>query len=201
MVAQALLAWNVGDAETAMQALEAAAKADPKEAAAYRLGAEIQSAVSNLPAMRKLIARALAVNPKDPEAIGLAAEAELKDNRLEPAYRLADGALRLDPQESRALEVRALALAQLGRVAEARNAFLALLAAQPDAPSPRANFGVFELRSGNASAAARLFRDAIDLDPSSPEGYQGLREAATALKSVELQAAAERGLRRLNVPF
>ena len=131
------------------------------------------------------------------EALGLAAEAELKDGRLEPAARLAEGALSIDPGESRALEVHALALAQLGRLAEARNAFLALLRASPEAPVSRNNFGVFELQQGNAAAAARLFKDAVDLDPSNLDGYRGLKEAATVLKRDDLLQFAERGIGRL----
>ncbi|MEO8502194.1 MAG: tetratricopeptide repeat protein [Vicinamibacteria bacterium] len=148
--------------------------------------------------MRQLIGRALALNPRDPEALGLAAEAEFKDGRLEPARRLAEGALGFDPAESRALEVRALALAQLGRFAEARNAFLRVLEVTPEAPVSRDNFGVFELQQGNATAAARLFKDAADLDPASLESYRGLREAAVLLNDNRLVAFADRGIARLS---
>jgi Tfp pilus assembly protein PilF len=146
--------------------------------------------------MRELVARALAVDAQNPEAIGLAAEAELKDGRLEPASRLAAGALGLDSTESRALEVQALALAQLGRPQEARSSFLRLLAAAPDAAASRNNFGVFELQQGNAAAAARLFKDAVDLDPSDLNGYRGLKEAAVLLNRTDLIQFADRGLAR-----
>ena len=107
-------------------------------------------------------------------------------------------ALRIDPAESRALEVRALALTQLGRLAEARNAFLQLIEASPEASAPRNNFGVFELQQGNAGAAARLFKDAADLDPSNLDAYRGLKEAATLLKRADLIEFANRGLARLS---
>jgi len=196
--ARALLFWNTDRAALALESLEAASKADPREARAYLLGAEIQSAAGNLQPMRKLIGRALVLNPRDAEALGLAAEAELKDGRLEPAFRLAEGALGIDPEESRAMEVRALALAQLGRVAEARNAFLRLIAAAPEASTSRNNFGVFELQQGNATAAARLFKDAADLDPSNLDAYRGLKEAALLLKQGDLTEFADRGLARLS---
>lgn len=198
LVARALLLWNTSRPGPALQSLEAASRLDPGDASAYRLAAEIQSTAGDLQAMRKLVARALALDPRDPEALGLAGEAELKDGRFDPARRLAEGALSFDPRESRALEVRALALAQLGRAAEARAAFHALLDALPEMPSPRVNFGVFELQNGDAAAAARLFRDAIDLDPSGAEGYRGLREAADILKDPALRAVADRGLERLS---
>lgn len=197
-IARALLFWNTDRAAAALESLEAASKADAREARAYLLGAEIQSAAGNLQPMRRLIGRALVLNPRDAEALGLAAEAELKDGRLEPAFRLAEGALGIDPEESRAMEVRALALAQLGRAAEARNAFLRLIAAAPEASTSRNNFGVFELQQGNASAAARLFKDAADLDPSNLDAYRGLKEAAVLLKQGDLIRFADRGLARLS---
>lgn len=197
-IARALLYWNTDRAAPALQSLEAASKLDPRVARAYLLAAEIQSAAGNLQPMRKLIGRALVLNPRDAEALGLAAEAEMKDGRLEPAFRLAEGALGIDPSESRAMEVRALALAQLGRVAEARNAFLHLITAAPEASASRNNFGVFELQQGNAGAAARLFKDAADLDPSNLAAYRGLKEAASLLKQQDLIEFADRGLTRLS---
>ena len=196
-IARALLYWNTDQAALALESLEAASKLDANEPRAYLLGAEIQSAAGNLQPMRKLIGRALALNPRNAEALGLAAEAEMKDGRLEPAYRLSEGALRIDPEESRALEVKALSLAQLGRLAEARNAFLQLIAAAPEASASRNNFGVFELQQGNASAAARHFKDAADLDPSNLDAYRGLKEAAVLLKQTDLIEFADRGLARL----
>ncbi len=196
-VAQALLYWNTSRPDLALQSLESASRLDPREVSPYLLAAEIQSAAGDLQVMRQLVGRALALDGENAEAIGLFAEAELKDGRLEPASRLADRALRLDPKESRALEVRALALAQLGRPFEARNGFIRLLEVLPDAATPRNNFGVFELQQGNPSAAARLFQDAVDLDPSNRDGYQGLKEAAQLLRREDLVSIAERGLARL----
>lgn len=197
-IARALLYWNTDRAALALLSLEAASKLDASEPRAYLLGAEIQSAAGNLQPMRKLIGRALALNPRNAEALGLAAEAELKDRRLEPAFRLAEGALAIDPEESRAMEVKALSLAQLGRLAEARNAFLHLIAAAPEVSASRNNFGVFELQQGNASAATRLFKDAADLDPSNLDAYRGLKEAAVLLKQADLVEFADRGLARLS---
>lgn len=198
LVARGLLEWNTNRSDLALRSLQAASRIDPRQARAYLLSAEIQSAAGDLQAMRRLIRLALALNPRDAEALGLAAEAELRDGRLEPARRLAEGALGFDPTESRALEVRALALAQLGRFAEARNAFVRLLEVSSEAPASRNNFGVFELQQGNASVAARLFKDAADLDPASLDSYRGLREAAVLLKDNGLIQFADRGIARLS---
>jgi spermidine synthase len=197
-VARGLLYWSTARPGPALQALEAAIHLEPKERSAYLLAAEIQSAAENLAAVRKLVARVLAIDPRDAEATGLLAEADFKENRLESAARLADDALRLDPGETRALEVKALALAQLGHVKEARAAFERLIAVLPEAAAPRNNFGVFELQQGQAQQAARQFLDALDLDPSSHGAYLGLKEAASILRRDDLVSRADRGLARLS---
>lgn len=197
-MARALLRWNTNQPGPALESLAEATRLEPTEVSGYLLGAEIQSQAGNLQAMRTLVARALAVEEKNAEAIGLAAQAEYKDARFEPALRLAEGALRLDPTEKRALEVEALSLARLDRSAESRNSFLRLLSVSPDVAAARTNFGVFELIQGNPSAAARLFKDATDLDPADIAGYEGLKEAASALGRDDLVKLAERGLARLS---
>ena len=194
---RALLYWNTERPDLAMADLERATKADPSKPRAFLLAVEIQLAAGNLPAARKLLARVFAADPRNLEAIALAAETELRDGRLEPASRLAAGALLGNPQEPKALEVQALSLAQLGRLQEARSAFEKLIGANPDDPGPRNNLGVFELNQGNAVAAARAFKDAVDLDPSNLMGYTGLKEAAMKAGRHDLLALADRGLARL----
>jgi spermidine synthase len=198
LVARALLYWSTARPGPALEALEAAIHLDPKERTAYLLAAEIQSAASNLFAVRKLVARVRAIEPRDAEAAGLLAEADFKENQFEAAARLADDALRLDPSETRSLEVKALALAQLGHVKAARDAFERLIAALPESAAPRNNFGVFELQQGRAEQAAQHFLDALDLDPGSHDGYLGLKEAAQVLRRADLASRADRGLARLS---
>jgi spermidine synthase len=198
LVARGLLYWSTGRPGPALEALEAAIHLDPKERTAYLLAAEIQSAASNLAAVRKLVARVQAIDPRDAEAGGLLAESDFKENKFESAAQLADDALRLDPSETRALEVKALALAQLGHAKEARAAFERLISALPEAAAPRNNFGVFELQQGQAEQAVRHFLDALDLDPSSHEGYLGLKEAAQVLRRDDLVSRADRGIARLS---
>ena len=195
--ALALLYRDASRPQHALAALELAALEDPQFAPTFHLAAEIQSAAGDLQAMRRLLARAFAIDRGDPIALGLAAEAELKDGRFEPAIRLANAALLADPTQTRALEVLALALAQSGRRAEARQAFERLLTVAPDGDSARANFGVFELESGHAAQALRLFKDAVDLNPWNRLAYQGLREAAGRLGESELLRLADLGLARL----
>ncbi|MEO5762811.1 MAG: fused MFS/spermidine synthase [Vicinamibacteria bacterium] len=197
LVGRALLYWNTERPELALDSLARASSLDPHNVQAYLLAAEIQSASGALEAARKLVAHVHDVDLRNVEATGLLAEVELKEGRFSLAVAKADEALRLDPEETRALEVRALGLAQSGAVAPARAAFAALIAATPDETSGRINAGVFEMQQGNAPAAARFFKDAVDLDAGSVNAYRGLQEAATALNRPDILRVAERGLSRL----
>ena len=197
LVGQALIAWNTGRAPQALALLEEAFSLDPKEVSAYLLAAEIQSSAGELQSAKDLVRRVLAIEPRNAEAIGLAAEAAFKEGEMVTALRLASEALVIDAAETRSLELNALALAQMGRAPEARRAFSRMVAVSPDAATARINFGVFELQQGNAEVAARLFEDAIDLDPSNVVGYRGLRDAAVLLNRPQLMARADRGLARL----
>ena len=82
------------------------------------------------------------------------------------------------PETERALRVRAVALAELGRAEEAREAFSALVARSPGPAFHWANFGAFELASGRPAEAVRLYREAVDRDPTDLNLYRGLLEAA-----------------------
>ena len=59
---------------------------------------------------------------------------------------------------------------------------------------------MFELEGGDARAAARLFEQAVALNPGNVYGYRGLREAARALGDARLLARAEARLQGLGAP-
>ncbi len=56
---------------------------------------------------------------------------------------------------------------------------------------------MFELEGRDFRAAARLFEQAVALNPGNVQGYRGLREAARALGDRRLLARAEVMLARL----
>ncbi|MEZ5415941.1 MAG: sulfatase-like hydrolase/transferase [Vicinamibacterales bacterium] len=64
--------------------------------------------------------------------------------------------------------------AGLGRVGDARAAFLALLERDPDAAEVWHNLGVLELTAGQAGAAARAFRRATAIAPARADAWEGL---------------------------
>ena len=105
-----------------------------------------------------------------------------------------------DPGVVRALEVAAIARAQKGDRAGDRRAFEALVEAEPDGWAHLNNFAVFEMEGGNPRAAARLFHQAVSVNPGNVTGYRGLSEAARSLGDPVLQRRAEAALRRFGVP-
>jgi Tfp pilus assembly protein PilF len=147
--------------------------------------------------MEGLASAAASLAPADTEAPALLAEASLRRGRLAEARGRAEDVLRREPRQERALEVAAIAAARQGERAAARRHFQALVAGRPQASSYLNNFGAFELEGGDATAAARLFEEAVDLDPANLTGYEGLLLAARALGDPVRARRAESGLRRL----
>jgi hypothetical protein len=55
------------------------------------------------------------------------------------------------------------------------------------------------MEGGDARAAARLFHQAVSVNPGNVMGYRGLSEAARSLGDSALRERAEAALRRLGV--
>ena len=109
----------------------------------------------------------------------------MRRGRAEEAAERSAAILAARPETERALLVRAVALAELGRTAEARGAFSDLVARAPGPAFHWANFGAFELASGRPAEAVRLYREAVDRDPLELTAYRGLLEAATRAGDAE----------------
>ena len=120
----------------------------------------------------------LGSDPQDAEAAAWLAELSMRRGRAEEAAERSAAILAARPETERALRVRAVALAELGRAEEAREAFSALVARSPGPAFHWANFGAFELASGRPAEAVRLYREAVDRDPTDLNLYRGLLEAA-----------------------
>lgn len=84
------------------------------------------------------------------------------------ALALANQALAIAPSFADPHEIRGLALRQLGRDAEAEEAFRAALRCNPQSFSAQHNLGLHDLTLGRADAALERFREALRLNPNSP---------------------------------
>ena len=198
-IALGLLDHNQDRPAEALEALASAAAADPHRVRALLLGAEVQEAAGNVDAAEALARRALEISPGDSEAGGFLASASLARGRADEALGRAEAVLARDPRAPRALEVTAIARAQKGDRGGARHAFEMLVEAEPDGWAHLNNFAVFEMEGGDARAAARLFHQAVSVNPANVMGYRGLSEAARTLGDSPLRERAEAALRRLGV--
>ena len=145
---------------------------------ALLLSAEVQVERGAWDSAEALVLAALGSDPQDAEAAAWLAELSVRRGRAEEAAERSAAILAERPETERALRVRAVALAELGRAEEAREAFSALVAQAPGPAFHWANFGAFELASERPAEAVRLYREAVDRDPTDLNLYRGLLEAA-----------------------
>lgn len=120
------------------------------------------------------------------------------------ALALADRALAIAPTFADPHEIRGLALRQLGRHAEAEEAFRTALRCNPQSFSAQHNLGLHDLTLGRADAALARFREALRLNPNSTIARTNLVLALKArnplygrLLSLTLRTQRPAGRRRM----
>ena len=170
------------EAAAVLEAGPAGLAADPD---ALLLAAEVQVERGDPDSAEALVLAVLQADPQDAQAAAWLAELSVRRGRLEEAAERSAAILSERPGTVRALRVRAVALAELGRTAAAREAFGALVRESPGPAFHWANFAAFEAAAGNAPEAVRLYREAVDRDPSNLTAYRGLLEAATRTGDAE----------------
>ena len=115
----------------------------------------------------------------EPSALALVAVGfELR--RPDLALRFADGGLAGHDESAALHEKRGLALAMLGRPAEAREALGRAAQLDPRGATARLNLAVVEAQLGHLDAARSLAREALALQPDYPRASGLLRELAHA---------------------
>ena len=178
-VALARLLLRAGQPENAAAVLEDGPAALAEDREALLLAAEVQVERGDPDSAEALVLTVLQADPRDAEAAAWLAELSVRRGRAEEAAERAAAILAERPGTERALLVRAVALAELGRTAAAREAFGALVRESPGPAFHWANFAAFEAAAGRAPEAVRLYREAVDRDPTNLTAYRGLLEAAT----------------------
>ena len=177
-VSLARLLLLAGRTDEAAAALEGAPASLAEDREALLLAAEVQVARAAWDSAEALVLAALRRNPRDAEAAAWLSELSLRRGNAAAAAERAAAILAERPGTERALRVRAVALAELGEVRAARDAFSELVRRAPGPAIHWANFGAFELEAGRFVEAVRLYREAVDRDPANRLAYEGLLEAA-----------------------
>lgn len=196
--ALARLRFAAGRLDEAAEALESGPAALAGDPGTLLLAAEIQVGRGETDSAAELVRAVLQEDPRHPEAAAWLAELSLR--RGEPARAASEAAaiLAAHPDRERALRVRAVALAGGPDRRAARAAFTELVRRAPRPAIHWANFAAFELESGELESgelesaesgsgeaaaarfreAVRLYREAVDRDPSNRPAYEGLLRAA-----------------------
>lgn len=95
----------------------------------------------------------------------------------------------LDPANAQARSLLVAAFLAKGDVAAARAEVESYLAAAPDVATPHVLLGQVELWEGNDDAASLAFKEALEIDPTSPPALRG--SAGLALREGNVDAAAQ----------
>jgi tetratricopeptide (TPR) repeat protein len=112
----------------------------------------------------------------------------VSDNRAADALPFLDQSLRMNPRSHLALNARGMAMANLGRFADAASDFSNSIKLRRTA-NPIMNLGVLSLRQGNFPLAASKYREALSVDPVYAGAFLNLGGVLIELR--DYQGAAE----------
>lgn len=177
LIALSRLYAGLGQFEDAVRAAVAACRMAGASSEAFEQVASVYADIgdadglaSAVDAMRELFPQARATTYYE-------AALHFLQGDLPAAQRLAERAAAVDAAYAPVQNLRGAIYASAGDVPRARDAFRAALALDPRDPSVYANLGRLEAGAGgDAAAAARLFAEALTLDPGLEPARQGLAE-------------------------
>jgi tetratricopeptide (TPR) repeat protein len=129
---------------------------------------------------RQAIAEAQRLDARNPDTWALLGQIELTDRAWAEALRAANQALAIDPEHVGAINVRARALVQLGRDADADATLAQALRHDPENATTHANLGWALLQRGEVERAQAGFLEALRLAPGHDSARAGLVESIKA---------------------
>ena len=166
-----------GRIDRAIDAYRDALRADPQYIGAYNnLGLCLQEK-GRLDEAEALYAKALAIRPENP--ILRNSRATLLAARGDRAGALAevDRALAPNPAWPVGLGNRATLLFEMGRIPEAKEAFVLWVAAEPDSVEGRLGHALTLLATGDSAGAAAEFHEVLKRDPANLRAHVALGES------------------------
>lgn len=123
---------------------------------------------------------AIELDPSDADLFALRAAIWFDQRDWVAALAAADQGLSLDPEHDGCTNLRAMALVQLGRKAEAGTAIAGALERDPESSLGHANQGWTYLHQNQPRKALEHFREALRIDPDQAWARAGLVEALKA---------------------
>jgi tetratricopeptide (TPR) repeat protein len=157
---------------------------DPDSAYAHYALASVLQDRNMYPQARASVAEALRLDPHRPAYWAMRGHLDLQQNRNKDAVEAAERGLELDPEDESCINVRAIALTNLGKRAEAGAAIAESLANNPLNAQTHANMGWTLLHQGKPKEASEHFREALRLKPDLEWARAGIAEAMKARNPV-----------------
>lgn len=167
------------DAEALSEADEAVRLA-PASGFSHMVRGHALLSLKRLPEAEDAAREAIRLDPEDADYRVLLGNVALSRRHWEDALGAADGALALDGQHIGARNLRAMALTNLGRKAEAAATLGEALAEDPEDAFSHANQGWVALHASQPDKALEHFREALRLDPTMEFARLGIVEALKA---------------------
>lgn len=152
----------------------------PHSAFAHYARARVMADRQRYEEAESAITEALRLNSFDPDYYAMLASIRLATRRWPSALDAAENGLSIDPEHPACVNLRAVALVQLGRKAEAGQTIGAALARDPHNAVTHANQGWALLHQGQHRQALEHFREALRLDPELDWARAGMVEALKA---------------------
>jgi spermidine synthase len=174
LVAGSKLAAADGNRELAIEMATAAAEQGPLGLAQL---ASVYADSADTVRLDETVARLRATAPEQAPTIYYSAVAAFLHGNAVEAANLAERAIERDPNYAPTYDLAGAAYTKLGKIAEARAAFLKSLAFDAHDSTAYENLGVLELNAGNRAAAVKYFSEALWLVPDSQTARQGLAQS------------------------
>ncbi|HEX4181853.1 MAG TPA: sulfotransferase [Caulobacteraceae bacterium] len=184
--AEALFAGRISEAE---QSLRQHLRADPNDAPALQMLAEIYTRQGRLPDAEVLFARCLELEPANDGARFSCAEALFHQQKVVAAIPLVEQLLAKAPREPAYRNLLAACLGMVGEDERAGEIYEGLLADFPKAPKIWLNHGHGLRARGRQEEAVAAYRRAIALAPGLGDAYWSLANLKVAALGAQDEAA------------
>ncbi len=139
--------------------------------------ASVQSDAGNTKQLQSVVARLARIAPTNQITRYYTASLFFLQGRPDLAVPEAESVVRENPRHALAQSLLGAALASLGQLDRARDAFEASLRANPFSPGTYVNLAMLEMQAGQPHDAARRYAEALLLNPASETARRGLAEA------------------------
>jgi tetratricopeptide (TPR) repeat protein len=192
-------AFHAGRLAEAEAALKAKILAEPNNATALHLMADVYMGLERHADAETLLAHALTLEPGHPGARFALANALIRQQKVAEALTQIEALLELDPEEPAYRNLQAGRLDLLGDFEQAIAIYDSLLAEFPKQPRFWLNRGHALRALGRRQEAIEGYRRALDLAPGLGDAYWSLANLKTAVVTVEDEAAMQRQLQRADL--